>query len=107
MQFNSNIGKRIQTLRLEKGWSQAYLAEKADIDARNLSRIEIGKAQPKLSTIIALSNALSITPNDILLFEFRENQTALAEELVKLLNSLSPENKRKAIDYINYLKLQD
>jgi transcriptional regulator with XRE-family HTH domain len=104
MKFSQNIGDRIKSLRLQKGWSQAYLAEKSNIDSRNLSRLETGKAKPKLSTIISLSNALCVTPNDILLYDFNENQAALTKELIRLISNLSDENKKKAIDYINYLQ---
>jgi len=105
MEYAQNIGERIKTLRLKKGWSQSQLAEKANIDSRNLSRLETGKAKPKLNTIISLANALSITPNDILLYEFKENQIALTKELTHLIENLSVENKKKVIDYINYLQL--
>jgi len=105
MEYVQSIGERIRILRQKKGWSQSQLAERANIDSRNLSRLETGKAKPKLSTIISLANALSITPNDILLFEYKDNQLALTNELAQLINNLSSENKKKAIDYINYLQL--
>lgn len=62
----SRLGRRIAAARKEKGLSQEKLAELADITATNLSHIERGKIKTSIETLVAISNALSCTPNDLL-----------------------------------------
>lgn len=41
--FNIQIGKKIMKKRLQRGYTREYLAEMADISAKFLYEIEIGK----------------------------------------------------------------
>ena len=43
-----NIGKKIQELRLQKGFTMRKLALKADITASMLSQIENGQVNPSM-----------------------------------------------------------
>ena len=53
--------KRIDELRLEKGWSVNNLAMEAMITQSTLNNIYLRKTEPKLSTLRALCNAFGIT----------------------------------------------
>ena len=53
-----DIGKRIRTLREEKGLSLDELSKLTGFDIELLSRIEKNEVQPQLGTIIKLSKAL-------------------------------------------------
>jgi putative transcriptional regulator len=48
--------------RNTKGLSQAKLAELAGIDRKTVNRIENGHYSPTLETLIALGNALEVSP---------------------------------------------
>lgn len=52
------IGKRIRDLREERGLEAKELAEYADIDASNLSRIEKGKFSPGLDVLCKIADAM-------------------------------------------------
>jgi putative transcriptional regulator len=39
---------RLKTLRAERGWSQAELAERLDVSRQSVNAIEIGKYDPSL-----------------------------------------------------------
>ena len=67
------IGLRIQEVRLQRGLTQAALAQKLDITPKYLSNIECGDKVPKFETFIAIANALQIDAN-----------TLLADELVAM-----------------------
>lgn len=45
------LGERIKELRKKRQLSQEQLAEKIQIDAKNLSRIEVGRGYPSLDTL--------------------------------------------------------
>ena len=64
-----DFGENIRRIRLEKQWTMEYLANQANVELSQIYRIEKGKINPKLTTIIILCKALSISPNSIILLE--------------------------------------
>jgi transcriptional regulator with XRE-family HTH domain len=54
------IGMKIKELRRSKHLSQEQLAEKAEINAKYLSRMERGTENPTLDMLIKLANALEV-----------------------------------------------
>lgn len=57
------IGKRIQEIRMSKGYSQVDLAGKiiGTIDTTNISRIESGRTNPTIFTLYRIAEALEIS----------------------------------------------
>jgi transcriptional regulator with XRE-family HTH domain len=62
-----DIGHAIYEKRLEKRMTQAELSKKAGIAQPNLSRIESGKRDITVSTLIHISRAMNINPADFFL----------------------------------------
>lgn len=60
------LGRRVRLLRDSKGISQEFLANHADINRVNLSRIENGKADPTLRTLRAIAHVLDLTVSELL-----------------------------------------
>lgn len=54
-------GDRLKTLRTERGWSQADLAEKIGSDARQVSRYENGRVAPSLDVLAKIADTLDIS----------------------------------------------
>lgn len=103
---NMMIGKRIKRFRTKAKLSQNQLAEKAEIDSNNLSRIERGLITPTLETVLKLSHALQITPNDILLESDNVPASLLDSEIVRLIGAMSAAKRHKVIEYIHFLNYQ-
>jgi transcriptional regulator with XRE-family HTH domain len=59
--FINAFGLHVKTLRLAKGLSQRDLAALADISHQQIERVENGKVNVTLSTMIALAEALETT----------------------------------------------
>jgi len=55
------LGRRLASLRAEKGWNQAYLSELAGVGRAHLSQIENGSVMVRIDTLEALANSLEIT----------------------------------------------
>lgn len=53
-------GERIRRLRGARGWSQARLAEEANLDQQTISHVERGN-EPKVSSLEMLADALGVT----------------------------------------------
>jgi transcriptional regulator with XRE-family HTH domain len=62
------FGKRVNTLRIQNGFSQEQLANDADVPINQVGRIERGEINTTISTAYALSNALNVPTKD--LFDF-------------------------------------
>ena len=60
------IGTAIAARRCAKGWSQEYLAAQIPITPSKLSRIECGKANAKMITLIRIGQALGVTLDELL-----------------------------------------
>lgn len=55
------LGKRIVILREQKGWSQSDLARACNKDRQAIEKLENGKVNPTLYTLLELANALEIS----------------------------------------------
>lgn len=67
--FNDKVlkdfGKRLQKLRLAKGFSTRKFAYEADISASSLGRLETGQTNPSLTTLLKLADALKTDLNTL------------------------------------------
>lgn len=68
-----NIGKRIRYRREKMKLYQNVLADKVGISNNYLSSIERGKEKPSLEILIKICNALSVTPDYILMGNMHSN----------------------------------
>lgn len=64
--FQSMIGKRIAALRSEQGITQRDLALMAGINRGYLCDLEHGKANPTLSMLVQIADALQVDAPDLL-----------------------------------------
>lgn len=55
------FGEKLKTLRTTKGLTLEQLAFEADIELSQVHRVEKGKINPTLTTLIALAKGLGIT----------------------------------------------
>lgn len=78
---NQNLAIKIKDLRNRRGLSQELLAEESKLSLRTIQRIEKGESIPRGDTLVRLSQALDVTPDDILEWEIIEDST-----YVQLLN---------------------
>ena len=54
------IGRRIADLRRERGISQQDLAARCNFEKSNLSRIEYGRSNMTIATLLTISRALGV-----------------------------------------------
>ena len=63
---NQNLAIKIKDLRTRKGFSQENLSEESKLSLRTIQRIEKGESVPRGDTLIKLTQALGVTPDDFL-----------------------------------------
>lgn len=71
-----DLGHRVRTLRRMRDLTQEELAEKLDISASFLGHIERGTRVASLETLVALCNALKVSPQELLIASLDENLNA-------------------------------
>lgn len=59
--LKKELGKRIVELREQKGWSQSDLARACNKDRQAIEKLENGKVNPTLFTLLEIANALEIS----------------------------------------------
>ncbi|MCT2562518.1 MULTISPECIES: helix-turn-helix domain-containing protein [Chryseobacterium] len=55
------LGKQIVMLRQQKGWSQSDLARACNKDRQAIEKLENGKVNPTLYTLLEIANALEVS----------------------------------------------
>jgi transcriptional regulator with XRE-family HTH domain len=80
------LGRRIQFYRKQRQFSQAVLAEKADISITFLSKIERGIRYPTPETLSGIANGLEVSLCD--LFQEAETSSEHQNMLARLQNDV-------------------
>ena len=61
-----NLGANLRTARKQIGLSQEQVAERSGVHATEVSRIEAGKRDPRVSTVERLARAVKVKPGQLL-----------------------------------------
>lgn len=67
-EFCITLGKRIRALRKEKQKSIEEIAYKADLDAQNLRKYELGKQEMRVSMLKRIADAFEISVSELVGF---------------------------------------
>ena len=102
------IGSQIYLKRLEKGLTQAELADKVRIPQSNLSNIEKGKHDITVSTLRRIAIALEMHPRDFFEDSERINQNELSrhkiERVAKIVAGKAKPVHSDEMELTNFLK---
>ena len=75
------LSGRLKVVRKGAHLTQRQLAERANVSPEFISRLERGVTTPSLETLMRLCEALTCTPNDLLLKEQKDEAAALYDRL--------------------------
>lgn len=62
----STFASRLRNLRLEHGWSQAQLSQRAKLTANHIAYLEVGDGEPNMETMRRLADAFGLTLSQLL-----------------------------------------
>ncbi|WP_405226347.1 helix-turn-helix domain-containing protein [Dokdonia sp. Asnod1-B02] len=68
-EFCLELGKHLRALRKSKDLSIEEIAYKANIDAQNLRKYELGKQEMKIGMLKRIADAFEITPSELIDFK--------------------------------------
>jgi transcriptional regulator with XRE-family HTH domain len=90
------LGKRINIVRKDRGFTTDKLSELCNINATYLRQIEGGIKMPSLPVFIDICNALKISPNYLLQDMLVDNEVSKINELTELWETVSPSGQEIA-----------
>ena len=67
-QLKKKVGQRIVELRSQKGWSQSDLARACNKDRQALEKLENGKVNPTIYSLLEIAKALEVELKDLVSF---------------------------------------
>ncbi len=99
-----DIGKRIKVKRLKLKLSQEKLAEKADVSNQHISHIENGTTKLGLPTLIAISNALNTSVDELLCGSINQSHYIYSQEIQDEISSCNEDELRFLLGMIRNTK---
>ena len=87
MSLKKDLGKKIQSIRKKKKMTQEKLAEKINIDPKNVSKIENGNNYPSAETLQAIANALGVDVYELFVFKENISYDDMRKEIIEALKS--------------------
>lgn len=93
------IGNNLYKVRKSKGFTQAEVAEKAELSDRTYADIERGSVTMRIDSLLKICTALRITPNDILVNDSISEITE--QDIVKIIKECSSAEKQTALKLLN------
>lgn len=61
-----NFGENLRAARIERELTQEQVAELSGVQAGEISRIETGKRDPQVSTLLKIARALRVSPGKLI-----------------------------------------
>lgn len=94
------INDNLKEIRKRKGLTQGALADEANVELAQISRIERGASVPKLDTIKKLAIALNCSTDELIMDNVTDNPYYIKRIIAKI-NNLTPLRRFVLIDMIN------
>jgi transcriptional regulator with XRE-family HTH domain len=94
------IGARLKGLRKRAGLTQEQLAELVDLDARHVSRLEVGRHFPSLDSLERIATALNVPLSEFFQFSTEETPASLRAYISKFAKAATPSQLRLAVKVI-------
>ena len=95
------LGKRLRQIRIQKGYTQQALAQKADIGTVYLGEIERGLKMPSLNILIKIIEELDVSADYVLRDALSSGGTYVFDEITDKLKDLTPQQRKTAVDILN------
>ena len=91
--FLISVGRRIAKTRMDKGFSQATLAEKANISVSHLSNIERGRKSLSAEVLFKIAEALQVSADGILFTDIPQVHKEIESQMDVNLNNCTVREK--------------
>lgn len=102
------IGLKIRERRKSLGITQEYIAERLDVNPSHISNIECGRANPSITALVKIANALCCSVDCFISEEYTyqkkvDEQEMLDDMILEKLRYCSADKKVKVLKIIDIL----
>ena len=99
------IARRIKETRQEKGLTQEYLAQAADVNTSHISNIENGRSKISLTTLVNICNALDVSVDYILIPVYgpRAAASSIDESIMLEISKCNMNTKKQVLKIVAIL----
>ena len=97
------IGKRIQKIRKEKGYTQQQFSEMVELFTNYLSDVERGKSSVRLDKLVKIINALECSANDVFMDVIDCGYMIKSSKVSELIEELPPKEQEKVLAVLETL----
>lgn len=94
------FGRRIRSLRDDRQWTQARLAEQSGLDVSYISQIERGRRDPSLTSLRSLAQAFSLKLSELFCDEVPVPHETAARVLAAELEGLPAESLAVVLEMV-------
>lgn len=99
-----DIGRRIRTARLAKGFSQEKLAECVGVGTTHISHIETGNTIASMKIFIAIVDALDVSADDLLCDNLKKSKDTFSGEIAEEVRDCSEQEIRFISSMVKTIK---
>lgn len=94
------IGRNIRAQRMQHGLKQIELAKMINVSPQHISHIETARSQPSLSTLVAISNVLSVGIHVLLGSNLTYMKTStVAAQISQIINGAPSILQERVLDF--------
>ena len=86
-EFRQKFGAKVKVVRKQKKWTQEYLAEILNLDARSLRKIELGESFPSINTLEKMLEVFEMSTVDLFDSDHLQPQEDLKMLIIKMIDS--------------------
>lgn len=101
-QIAKSLGNNLLKLRKERGFTREELAEKSNLSANYIYGLENGTYLPGCIALIDLSNALNITPTQLLDNYLYNKKEMIIEKISQNIDNLSDRDFNLIVNIIDF-----
>ncbi len=105
--IDSRIGKRMKQCREHLGLTQEQFAEKTGLTTNYISTVERGASFPRCEKLILILNALEVPADAIFCDVLTHSSDYRASVLSEELASLTPEARKRILQMVELMILQE
>ncbi|MEI8390382.1 MAG: helix-turn-helix transcriptional regulator [bacterium] len=98
------IGKRVKKIRLEKGLTQAELAEMCNLSTSYISCIETGKKRPSLKSLEKLGKSLHVKVESFWVVNLKNAHRECESDLIQICRDFNSNQKQMLFEIALIIK---
>lgn len=98
-----SVGKQIQRIRKERGYTQEKFSEMVGISTNYLSDVERGKSSIRLDKLVLIMNELQCSADDLFIEKIDYGYKVKLSRACEDIEALSPAGKRIATEVLKVL----